>query len=229
MKIVINEKKVRRNRQIGQYTSIGSLIVLIAGFALSFNPALITYSFVMLILGLLFSQIGIYYGNRWGRSPRTDESLAAGLKGLDEKYSLYILSGPIPYLLVGPAGLFPIVPMFQRGVITYTNKRYRQRGINFFNRFFGQENLGRPDLEAQSYQEDLTRFLSKSMEANNLPSIQALIVFTNPKTEVEVDEAPYATLPLEKLKDFIRRKAKEKPLSMARVQAVRDLLPQPEE
>ncbi len=229
MKIVSNPKKIQRNYKIGLYLSLGSLAFLIGAVILTFQgmnrPDMTLYSFIAMVVGLILSQIGVYFANRWGKSPRIDERIAQGLKGLDERYTLYQYSTPVPHLLVGPAGIWVITPQYQSGSITYENNRYRQQGVGFFGRVVGQEGLGRPDLEASSYQEDFVKFLKKSLPEDNQPNVRSLIVFTSPKATVQAQDAPVATLHVEKIKDFIRRKAKEEPANMQAVRQVQDLLP----
>ena len=64
MKIVTNKKLIQRNRKVGQILSIASLAVLGVGMYMSFQPQLLSYSFLALIVGFMVSQTGIYYGNR---------------------------------------------------------------------------------------------------------------------------------------------------------------------
>lgn len=84
MKIVSNPKKIERNYKIGLYTSLGSLAFLIGAVILTFTgisrPDLTLYSFIAMIIGLIFSQVGVYFANRWGKSPRVDERITQGLK-----------------------------------------------------------------------------------------------------------------------------------------------------
>ena len=83
MKIVKNEKLIKRNAMIGQYTSFAALAVLGIGMYISFKRQdLFIYSIAALILGFAMTQIGMFFSNRWGRSPRPDEQLDATLKGL---------------------------------------------------------------------------------------------------------------------------------------------------
>jgi hypothetical protein len=167
----------------------------------------------------------VYFANRWGKSPRIDERLTQSLKGLDDRYTLYHYTTPVPHLLTGPAGLWVLVPQYQGGQITYDGKRYRQQGVGIFGRLISQEGLGRPDVEANSYEEDLKKFLKNELEENAQPAVNSVVVFTSPKANVQVSDAPIPTMHVEKLKDFIRRKAKETPASMTLVQQVEDLLP----
>lgn len=225
MRIIANYKKIERNRKIGLYTSLGSLVVLVGGFILSLTPDLLALAYGALLLGLLMSQVGIYFGNRWGRSPRVDERLSQSLKGLDDRYTLYHYTAPVPHLLTGPSGLWVIAPQHQGGTITYEKNRFKQQGVFFLQRFFAQEGIGRPDLEAQSLAQDFQKFLAKSLPENQALTAQPLIVFTSAKANVQVSESPIPAMHVEKLKDFIRRKAKEQPTNIKKVEAVEELLP----
>jgi hypothetical protein len=226
MKIVTNAKKIERNRKIGLYTSFGSLIILVGGLILSFQPNMIGLAYGALLGGLVLSQVGIYYGNRWGRSPRIDERITQGLKGLDDRYTLYHYRTPVPHLLTGPSGIWVLVPQYQSGTITYDNGRFKQTGVNFFTRFFGQEGLGRPELEAQAYKQDLEKFIQKTIEMDEKPAVQPVIVFINPKASVQVGESPTPAMHVEKLKDFVRRKAKEQPVVQEAIKALEEVFPQ---
>jgi hypothetical protein len=229
MKIVSNPKKIDRYYKIGMYTSLASLALLVGAVILTFNgltnPEITPYSFLAMAAGFILSQVGVYFSNRWGKSPRIDERISQGLKGLDERYTLYHYTTPVPHLLAGPAGIWVISPQYQPGTITYEKNRYRQQGVGFFSRAIGQEGLGRPDLEASSYQQDLQKFLNKSLPEDSQPNIRTLIVFTSPKATIQAQDAPVPTMHVEKLKDFVRRKAKEEPANLQVVRQVQDLLP----
>ncbi|HAV76071.1 MAG TPA: hypothetical protein DCX53_01820, partial [Anaerolineae bacterium] len=70
---------IKRNGQIGQYTSLAALLVLGGGMYISFtNTDLFVYSIAALLIGFTLTQIGMYMGNRYGRRPRPDEKLDAG-------------------------------------------------------------------------------------------------------------------------------------------------------
>jgi hypothetical protein len=214
MKIVTNHKYIRRNRKIGQYTTIGSLAILVLGFIISLdtsNPSLFGWSLLALIVGFALSQVGIYFGNRWGRSPRPDEVLALGLKGLEDKYTLYNYMTVVPHLLVGPAGIWILATFTQRGTISYdpNKKRWSQKGGNFLMKLFGQEGLGRPDQEVYNLFQDLQKYLSKEVTIPNLPTPQVALVFLSDKSSVQAPDSPVPALHIEKLKDFLRKQAKE--------------------
>lgn len=230
MRIISNPKKIQRYHKIGLYTSMGSLILLFAAVGLTLaagnRPELTTIGFIAMILGLVLSQVGVFFANRWGKSPRVDERITQGLKGLDDRYALYHFATPVPHLLTGPSGVWAIAPMYQAGTITYQKNRYIQRGVRLFSRVIGQEGLSRPDLEAKGYASDMEKFLKKSFPQEDLPPVRPLILFTNPKAIVQVQDAPIPTLHIDKLKDFIRRRAKEQPVDIEQIYQLQDLLPQ---
>ncbi len=228
MNIISNEKMITRNAKIGQFTSLGSLVILGIGMYISFTkPELFNISVGALLLGFIMSQVGIYFGNRWGRSPRPDELLDQGLKGLTKEYTIYHYSSPVPNLLVGPAGVWLLMPYHQQGKIVYDGKKWKTEKGGFaqsYMRIFGQDNMSRPDLDAGAEAEKLTRYLKKQMPEDEIPPILAGIIFTSEHAEVQADDAPVPTMHLKKLKPFIRKVAKEAPITKQEIDAVNKAL-----
>ncbi len=233
MKVVTNLKLIKRNAKIGQYTSIGALVILGVGLYISFKmPDKFIYSLGALLLGFFMSQIGMYYGNRWGRSPRPDEMIDKGLKGLGRDYSIYHYRTAASHMLVGPAGIWILMPYYQSGKIVYEKKRWKSKGGGFLQsylRLFGQENMGRPEIESDTEIESTKRYLSKVLpEGSEVPQIQAVLVFTSPKVDLQVKDAPLPAITPKDLKDFMREKSKEQSIEDSVLEKVRDLLPKSE-
>ena len=228
MKIIRNEKLIKRNARIGQITMFGSLAILIGGMFISWRyPEQAVLSLILLIFGFLLAQVGIYFSNRWGRKPRPDELLDTGLKGFDNKYSLYHYSSPIAHLLVGPAGIWTLHPYHQSGSISYSNGRWRQKGGKLFLKIFAQENLGRPDLDVQGDLRKIVSYLEEQLPEDDALIVRSALVFTNPEVQINIseeDSPPAVTIPLKKLKDAIRKSAKGKSLSIEVVNRVNELL-----
>ena len=217
MKIIKNETLIKRNAKIGNWTSLGALAVLGGGMYLSFTrPELFTYSLIALLLGFILTQVGMYMGNKFGRSPRPDEKLDAGLKGLQNEFVMYHYTTPASHLLVGPAGVWVMMPYHQRGQVEFKKDRWQMRGGGFlqsYMRIFGQEGLGRPDLEINNEINSLKKHLLKEMDESEIPAINAVMVFTNDEAVVEAEGSPFPAIKVKQLKEFIRQKAKEKKLS----------------
>ena len=228
MKIIKNEKLIKRNGKIGNWTSLAALGVLGLGMYISFTRTeLFAYSLVALVLGFTLTQIGMYMGNKFGRSPRPDEKLDTGLKGLQNEFVMYHYATPASHLLVGPAGVWVVMPYHQRGQVTFKKNRWRVSGGGFlqsYMRLFGQEGLGRPDIEVESEIRSLKKYLSKKMDEAEIPEINALMVFTNDNVEIGGEDSPIPAMKLKQVKEFMRQKAKEKKISAERLNELKSLL-----
>ena len=120
MKIIKNEKLIKRNGKIGGWISLAAIAVLGLGMYISVTRTeLISYTLIALVLGFTLTQVGMYLGNKFGRSPRPDEKLDAGLKGLPGEFTMYHYTTPASHLLVGPAGLWLLMPYHQRGKVAF--------------------------------------------------------------------------------------------------------------
>ncbi|MBL8050652.1 MAG: hypothetical protein JNM46_05465 [Anaerolineales bacterium] len=229
MKIIKNEKLIARNGKIAQWTSLGALVVLGGGMYISIqNPELFTVSLICLLVGFIMTQIGMYMGGRWGRSPRPDEKLDAGLKGMHSEFNMYHYASPVSHLLVGPSGVWVLRPYHQGGKIYFENNRWKIKGGGFFAgymRIFGQEGLGRPDLEAESEIAIVKKFLAKNMDESAVPEVKAALVFTNEKVELEAGDSPIPAMKLKQLKEFMRQGSKSRALTSQQIKNITELLP----
>jgi hypothetical protein len=232
MRIITNEKLIKRNATIGRVASLLGLAILALGMYITFRqPEQIGIAWIALLSGFALSQIGIYFGNRWGRRPRPDEQINDALKGLGENYTIYHYSSPVSHLLIGPAGIWALILHHQAGKIVYEKNRWQQKGGSFGQRYlriFAQEGLGRPDLEVSSDINSINTYFRKNLPGDGtgfgIPSAQAVLVFTNEKAEIDVDEAPVPTLTAKKLKDFVRKRSKDKVLSQTGAQMIQEIL-----
>jgi len=228
MKIASNTKLINRNQKIARYTTFGSLAILGIGLYITFvAPNALTWSLTALVIGFLLSQVGMSYSNKFGKSPRPDEALTASLKGLEDKFTLYHYSGPVNHMLIGPAGIWVLMPYFQGGTISFNaaKNRWVQKGGNFFLKMFGQESMGRPDLETQYGINQVKKFLEKEFPDTPLPEVQAALIFFNKNVTMNVEGAPIPALLGEKAKEFFRKRVKETSISPELVTRIQKLLP----
>jgi hypothetical protein len=231
MNINRNDSLIKRNARIGQVTMFVALAVLAGGMFVSFQyPEAANWSFLALLVGFILSQVGIYYSNRYSRKPRPDELIDQALKGMDKKYALYHFLTPATHLLVGPSGLWVLLPYYQRGTITFSKGRWRQQGGGLMYQYlklFAQEGLGRPDMDVANQTNALRSLLQKRLPEEILPDIQAALVFTHPKAQIAIpeDETPPAeTVLLKDLKELIRKSGKSKTISQDKVKVIQDAL-----
>jgi hypothetical protein len=236
MKIIKNEKLIKRNAKIGQYASLAGLLVIVGTMVFLFQfmrtpeSATQTNTFILwgvLFVGIALTQVSMYFGTRWGRRP--DEAIDKVLKGLPGDSTLYHYSSPVPHLVVGSAGIWVLLPYHLRGTVTYNKNRWRVGGGGFtqgYLRIFGQETIGRPDIEFSSHLTALEKHFKKNFdEGQEIPPIHGILIFLDDKAEVAVENAPLPAIQAKKLKEFLRKVAKESPLPPADVQRVKDTLP----
>lgn len=228
MQIYTNDKLIRRNTMISRFCLFGGMIVLVAGFYVSVKfPEQQTIIVMALIVGFMLSQTGILFTNRWSRQPRSDIQITQALKGFDNRYTLFHFLTPASHLLIGPAGIWVLFPRFQKGTITYSNGKWHQKGGNLYLKLFAQEGLGRPDLEIENEKDLTLKYLKKILPDTTIPDIHAALIFTNEKAVIDVQndqDAPAVTLHLNKLKDYLRKIAKSKPISIDKAQEIQQKL-----
>ena len=235
MKIIKNEKLIKRNAKIGQYVSLAGLLLVLGTivFLVQFMraPESVTQTNTFLLWGILFlgialSQVSMYFGTRWGRRP--DEAIDKALKGLPGDYTLYHYASPVPHLIVGPAGIWLILPYHMRGNVTYRKNRWRIGGGGFaqsYLRLFGQESVGRPDLEVGSQAASLEKLFRKKFdEGEEIPPIYAALVFLDEKVEINAEGSPLPAVQAKKLREVLRKAAKEQPFPQAELERVKAAL-----
>lgn len=215
MKVSINEKQIKRNKNIAQYSLYGAIALIAGGLFLTLtnskNENLITYlSYLILLPAYILMQINAMMMHRWGKSPREDEIVTTALKGLDNRYSLYHYTTPASHLLVGPGGIWIINAFHQQGNITYneSKKKYVQKGGgNFLSKIFALDSLGDIERESNKQRSALEKFL-REIVLRDIPEALVANVFYHRDTRVDAKNAPELTMHISKLKDLVRQKGK---------------------
>lgn len=211
MQVFINERKVKINREIGRWASLGGLGVLIVGMIVSLaRPELVWITMLSLLVGFLGSTVGSYFASRWTRSPRADEVLSQALKGVSSQYHLYHYLLPVPHVLLGPSGLYVIRAYLHEGMVTYDGKKWKQK-FNIMRAlgFSGQDSLVDPVRDALYDAQRLEKLMSKSLPPDKMPEIRPLIVFVRDKVELQIAETPVPVVRYKQLKGIVRRLDKE--------------------
>lgn len=207
MKQVINENLIKRNKRIGNITSIIGIAILAAGLILNINPTPTRtfISFGALVIGFIIAQISTYFVTKFGRSPRFDEIITDNLSKLNNKYTLFVYSSPVPILLTGPSGLWIPITVSASGEIYY-DKKWKQSGGNFLLKIFGQENLGRPEFDVKTNEKQIREFLTDHFEEEQIPPINSILVSMHPKATLgDVEDAPTPIVEADALRRTIRR------------------------
>ncbi len=232
MKISNNYATIKKYKKISQIVLYSSLILLVIGLIWSFTGADITQytlAYAILIPAYLLVQISIYLANKWGRSPRPDEIIGQSLKGLNDQYTLYNYTTGVPHLLVGPAGIWIIKPYYQFGTISFNSDKNHYElkgGATFIAKLFGQEGLTDILRESKNALRDFDVFnKKKNINIDIKPKI--VNIFYSEKADVNAKNAPEPTIHADKLKDMLRSQAKASPLNDAKINQIRQQLPDP--
>jgi hypothetical protein len=222
MRIFTNEKLFKRNTRFAFIANLGTMGFLLASVYVLFSNAQLGLYLLFLFLGVTFMQVGTYFG-RWNRRP--DLALNAALKSVDDSYTLYHYTTPVSHLLLGPSGIWILLPRHSRGVVSYDPRRRRWvlKPRSFFARF-GQEPIGHPIIDASLEAESLDRFLQKHWKKDGDLRVQAALVFVDETTEVEAGIAPLPTAGIKKIKQILLKADEKSRLTKEQVRQIQGLL-----
>ena len=214
MKVVTNEKLIASRAKLGKRASLIGLLILLAGFAISFSPNLFYISLGCLIIGFTVSNIGVFNANQWIKQPRADQVLSRGLKGFSNKFTLFNYTGPIPHGIVGPPGVIVFLVKLQEGKISVNSNRWKQAfSFRRLMAFFGSESLGNPGRDLKALVEAAKTACARTLPDVEVP-VHGAVVFSSPKAELTTLQDPDVPVLMEKdLKDFLKGLTKEEILN----------------
>ena len=93
-----------------------------------------------------------------------------------------------------------------------------------YMRIFGQENLGRPELDAENEVRTLQKFFAKKMDESDIPEIKPILVFTTDEVELDTGDSPIAAMKIKQLKEFLRQGGKNRALSSEQISEINKAL-----
>ena len=128
---------------------------------------------------------------------------------------------------MGPSGVWVLLPYHQRGNVSFEKNRWKLKGGGFlqgYMRIFGQEGLGRPELDAENEVQTLNKFFAKKLEESDIPEIKPILVFTTDEVELDAGESPIPALKLKQLKEFMRQGGKNRALSTDQIKTLTEAL-----
>ena len=209
MQVIRNERRIEVLSAVGQYGTLGGLMVLLAGLVISFaRPTWVLPVAISMGLGFTLSVVGGFFADRYAGSLAHHEALGEVLKGLDYRHTLLQYVLPADHVLLEPGGCTVFVVKSQGGEVVYEDGergrwKHRERG-RFFRRLVGQASVGRPDREAHKEVEALRTYLEEKMEDADRVPVRPAIVFVNEDVQLEADGAPVPTFYGKKVKDWLR-------------------------
>ena len=216
-------------KQIGQWTSLAGMLLLVGGLVMAFtaldesSSSVVFYQLLALLGGWMLSQIGIYLAHRYVRDPRPDQVLDQQVKKVARDGRFYHFLLPAPHVLLTPQGIIVFIAKFQSGNITVQNDKWKQSGIGM-RRFFGQEGLGNPTREAASAVAAIASYLRKNAPDVEEVPVAPVIVFTTKEAgELNLKGSTIPAMHYGKLKSFLRQQRGKdvKPMPKADYEAVK--------
>jgi hypothetical protein len=225
MQLVANQQLVRNRVRIGLGFHLGALAVFAIGLAMSLSVdttrELPLAAWLAIVFGLVLYSVGQTQLRRWGPRNRQEEQLGQAIRGLDDRYKLYaFLSSSLPdYILISPAGAHVLIARQDAGSVSCKNDQWRKAGSRLGG-LFGP-GLGNPSGDAVRQTQQLRKLLDQS-GLDSVPT-GAVIVFTNPKVQLQIEGCSATVTRLRDLKDVLRRmagKGQNVALPQARVREV---------
>lgn len=225
MKIYDNTPLIKRNKQIGTVSALLAPVLMLVGAQfITASRESILISLALIVVAFILFQIGIVF-RKYGQGGET--RFAEALKKLDSAYTLFNFVSPAGHLLVGPAGIWILIPRFVRGTLAYNPKRRRwfvQRSSllsKLLGPLFG--GIGRPDFDLANDAEALDHYLRRHWDNESTPHIEGVIVVMNDEGEADAKDAPIPTIHLGKLRAFIRQREGKTPMNATTIRQFADL------
>ena len=209
MQVIANESYINRRKKIGELAPFAGLILLaVSAVLIVLKPDLLWVTMAVVWVGFIVSLTGSYLGERFVGINARHTRVPDALKGLGRDYWLLMYRLASPFVLVEPGGLTVISVKPQGGHVTYEDGRWRHRQkLGFLRRFAGQESIGRPGRYASAEAEAVGAQLAKRLPEGPEIPMRAVILFTQPDIEldVDVDAVPVPALRVATLKRWLRK------------------------
>jgi len=228
MQLVTNEKLAKSRFRLGTVLHLVALAILMVGlfaslqlpqvFALlHFTPepgqieAIQLFApYAAIIVFLIPYYVGKHFIQRYGPKNRADGVLAQAAKGLDNRYTLVAFaSGRLPdYLMVGPGGVYVLVPRNHSGVLVCHGDRWERQGVGGASKLITSlwgTPLGNPARDVQLGMGRVAEALRGRLgEAAEGVPIAGLVVFTHPEAKLQLSTCSVQATTARNLKTQLR-------------------------
>lgn len=223
MRVTTNQKMIKRRGRLGMIASLAGIGVLALGMIASFRQQFVWASLVALVLGFMLAQFGTYNLRRWGRSPRPDEVLAEGMKGFDDRFHFYAWSLPTPFVLLSPQGIYTLTTRDQTGQVSVIGSTWKSKlSLGRLLSIFAQEGLGNPTIDAQGQAAKLSAWIKSKLPDLSV-EVQPVVVFIDPRVQLEIDEPTVSVLDPKGIKKWLRGGGKGQSLRSVDLRALETL------
>ena len=208
MRKLIHEKKVQRKGNLGKYSMMGGLALLVIGFFISLQRDVNSISTLIILasVGTLVTQAGSVFFAKYGQKPRPDEILAESFKGLSNSHFLFHDVLNTDHALLGPSGAAAVLAYQIDGDITYTDGMFYVQGKRGLFGRPRKKKLRNVEKTASREVRDLARALHAAFpDREEEMVVQPLVVFVNEDVTVDAENAPITAVHANKAKNAFKR------------------------
>ncbi len=221
MQLYLNQRLVTRYSRIGRFLVGFGMAIMGAGLVLSFvRPQEVNLVLLTAFVGIIASQGGVAFVNRWARHPRVDEVLTQALKGLDRRHAIFHYLLGVDHALITPSAAYVLVPRLDEGKIEYRDGKWWQirekKGL--FKRG-GRRALGDPEPEAMKQAKHLQNAIQRALPEDDAVQVQPVLVFVHPEARISVSGSAVPAVHVKKLKGWLRQQPKGKGPDLAALDA----------
>jgi len=209
MKVYTNTKLVKARARVGHILSLVGLAILVIGLigALQQTPESVALSYFALVVGLIASNVGGRFIDRWIRPPSggplNHDLLAKVLKGFDHRHYLYNYLLPADHVFLSPQGLAVFTIKDQEGDIYFDGQRWFQPpGLRRLWRDFRHGGLGNPTREVRDQVAKLQRYLAEELPEAEVP-VAGLVIFRAERAKLKLSGSAESVLTLKTVKNHL--------------------------
>ena len=218
MKVTTNEALIEQRSKWAKRLAPLTMLFLIGGLITNFmsvkNPDLFRPTLILLALGFVSAIFRSHLVNSWVKEPRGDQVLSQVLKKFGNDYLLFNYTSPVPHVLLAPDGLYIVVVKNHGDQITVDGRKFKRKfTASRLLRMFADEGLGSPVGEGEGKMSKLNKYLRAQMPEETIPEIKPLILFTNKKVQLTINNPAVPVLTTNKLKTFFRDEGKNRTIS----------------
>lgn len=209
MRVYTNTKLVKARARVGYILSLAGLGILVIGLigALQQTPESVALSYFALVVGLIASNVGGRFIDRWIRPPAggplNHDLLAKVLKGFDHKHYLYNYLLPANHVFLSPQGLAVFTIKDQEGDIYFDGQRWLQpASLGRVWRDFRHGGLGNPTREIRDQVAKLRHYLAQELPEVEVP-IEGLIIFRAERAKLKLSGSQESVLTVKTVKNHL--------------------------
>ena len=236
MKSFTNEDLIINRKKWATRLSPVAMIMLVGGLVTNFmslqqqDPSTLSLFFYTTIFllggGFITSTISAQLVNHWVKEPRADQHLENILQSFDNKHVLFNYTTDAPHVLLTPTKIYSITVKGHDGKISVNKNRWR-RAFSWGRllRAFMDEGLGNPSADALQHADKLRNKLHNALDeqADGI-TVLPLVVFTDPKVELTVEDPEVPVMKGGKLKTFIRENTRGSAINSEKRQKIAQFL-----